>query len=429
MLAPGYIEAVPAELERLIRTAEALLLQDIARRISEYGRLTETAQYKYERMLAIRLFDTAYKDAILIMTDKSMVEIDRLFEAAARESHSFHVKDYLRKGIPFVEYKDNDLLQQFTRAAANETQGTFKNLTRTVGYTTSRGEFIAPREYFTRKLSEASTQVALGATTYDEAIKHTVKELAASGLKSVEYPYAKPWSLVAGVRTNVLTSVGALAAQIEDYNGEQLGMTLVETTAHTTSRESHQPWQGRRFSTGGSIADMRRRAEEIREADAGVRAMRRAEVALQNIVEKGILNTAAANTGEPSNMPLFDTEAERNKILNGTYPSRIQKGKQRKHIPGTQEFKQQRVKMRKESPGSEPSVLNADVNAQELIDKHKGTGDIRHRRGSIYPEEIIKTNVSIGKTWVRSMQKYVDTDTFVIVYSKEGAHIYPQSSV
>jgi len=125
----------------------------------------------------------------------------------------------------------------------------------------------------------------------------------------------------------------------------------------------------------------------------------------------------------------FDEGAERDKIKNGTYPSHIQKGKQRKHSPGTREFQQEREKLNRRSPGSEPSILNNDVDAQELVNRYKGTGKIRKRRGSDYPEEIVKTNKNIGKTWVISKQKYIDTDTFTIVYSKDGTHIYPRSSI
>ena len=84
--------------------------------------------------------------------------------------------------------------------------------------------------------------------------------------------------------------------------------------------------------------------------------------------------------------------------------------------------------MNRKSPGSKPAFLNPDADAQKLVDKYKGTGEIRPRPGSEYPEEIIKADSFIGKTWVLSRQNYVDTDTFTIVYSKNGMHIYPRSS-
>jgi hypothetical protein len=140
-----------------------------------------------------------------------------------------------------------------------------------------------------------------------------------------------------------------------------------------------------------------------------------------------------SSTSEPSvastGGSTFNAEVERAKILNGDYPSRIQKGKQRKHISGTREFNQQRKKMNRFISGSEPAILNPNADAQDLVNQYKGTGIVEARPGSDFPHEIVKANRIIGKTWVKRMQKYVDTDTFVIVYSKEGVHIYPRSSI
>jgi len=119
---------------------------------------------------------------------------------------------------------------------------------------------------------------------------------------------------------------------------------------------------------------------------------------------------------------MFASEAERRKILDGTYPSRIIKGRQNKHIEGTREFEQKGKSMEKKS---RPAILTAD--AQSLVDKYKGTGIINIPGGSNFPVEIVDTNTVIGKTWVRSLQKYADTKRIKIIYSSEGVHIVPIS--
>jgi len=118
-------------------------------------------------------------------------------------------------------------------------------------------------------------------------------------------------------------------------------------------------------------------------------------------------------------------EEERRKILDGTYPSKIVAGRQRKHIPGTIEFEQKRRAMKRKSPGSEPSILTAD--ADELVEKYKGTGAIKLDNSSPYPCEEIDIGIVIGRTWVKNLQKYVDTKKIRIVYSSIGVHIVPIS--
>ena len=115
---------------------------------------------------------------------------------------------------------------------------------------------------------------------------------------------------------------------------------------------------------------------------------------------------------------------ERRKILNGTYPSRIIVGRQNKHIEGTREFEQNREKMQKLSPDSEPAII--EVDAQDLVDKYKGTGTLK-LKGSAYPRETIDTDKVIGKTWVQSLKKYVDTKRIEIYYYSTGTHVVPVS--
>ena len=116
---------------------------------------------------------------------------------------------------------------------------------------------------------------------------------------------------------------------------------------------------------------------------------------------------------------------ERRKISDGTYPLRIVPGRQRKHIPGTKEFEDKQDVMQRKSPGSKPAVLETDANA--FVKKYKGTGEIRMTNGSDYPREIIDADFVVGKTWVQTKQKYVNTKRIMILYSGDGVHIVPVS--
>ena len=127
------------------------------------------------------------------------------------------------------------------------------------------------------------------------------------------------------------------------------------------------------------------------------------------------------SSGGGNNMNVAE---ERRKILNGTYSSRVIQWRQNKHIPGTTEFQQKREQMQKASPGSEPAILEAD--AQTLVDKYKGKGTVK-QKGSDYPRERIDTNEIVGKTWVKSLNKYIDTKRIEIYYSSTGTHVVPVS--
>jgi hypothetical protein len=147
-----------------------------------------------------------------------------------------------------------------------------------------------------------------------------------------------------------------------------------------------------------------------------VAALRENSVA--NAAENGILG---ADGGDNVNQ-----ESERQKILNGTYPSRVVQGRQNKHIEGTREFEQNREQMNRLNPGSSPAIL--DVDAQTMVENHKGTGT-----GRIYfspsspscPREDIVSESAIGRTWIQSQQRYVNTRAGTIIYSGKGTHVVP----
>jgi len=126
-------------------------------------------------------------------------------------------------------------------------------------------------------------------------------------------------------------------------------------------------------------------------------------------------------------------KSEQEKILDGTYPSRLKPKEQAKHIYGSTAFQREvAINLLKKANGDDyfmPSYFNVDENLQDLVDTYKGTGVIKTGIGSIYPREEIKMNRIIGKAWDSDNEKYVDTDTFTIIYSSRGVHIFPKGPI
>jgi predicted double-glycine peptidase len=105
-------------------------------------------------------------------------------------------------------------------------------------------------------------QVTTGLSSYNSAIKETVKEMSKSGLRIVDYESGRRISLEAVVRMNCLTGISQLAAEVTNYHVEDMDAKFLSTTMHAGSRESHQPWQGRVFAMNMSMPEIKRIAEE-----------------------------------------------------------------------------------------------------------------------------------------------------------------------
>jgi len=106
----------------------------------------------------------------------------------------------------------------------------------------------------------------------------------------------------------------------------------------------------------------------------------------------------------------------RAQIQAGEIPSRLNRGNQNKHIPG--------------SPGYLPgrSIIYGDLEtAQALVDRYKGTGDIRlTEAGDWTHKEFITADTVIGVTIDPETGQLCQTRRFAIHYGKRGAHIVPR---
>ena len=109
----------------------------------------------------------------------------------------------------------------------------------------------------------------------------------------------------------------------------------------------------------------------------------------------------------------------RTQIQNGDIPSNLNRGNQNKHIPS--------------SPGYLPgrSFIYGDLEtAQALVDRYKGTGDIRlTEAGEWTHKEFITADTVIGVTIDPETGQLSQTRRFAIHYGKRGAHIVPRGEV
>lgn len=104
----------------------------------------------------------------------------------------------------------------------------------------------------------------------------------------------------------------------------------------------------------------------------------------------------------------------RRQIRSDAVNKTLHRDAQGKHIPGHKNFIEGR------------SILTISMEeAQELVNRYPGTGEIRlTKNGEWDNQEIILTNEKIGIYVDKSGQKF-EPDGFKIHYSKKGTHIVP----
>ncbi|MFV0351421.1 MAG: phage minor capsid protein [Oscillospiraceae bacterium] len=244
MLSPDFIEHLPDEVMEYFQNAERAIIEDIARRISKMGAVTDTAEWQ---MVKLRELSTAQQNIIAELTtatNMSQQQLIDLFNDAAVKTLRADDTLHTAAGYSPIPLAQNQYMQDLIWAGLKKTNGTFRNLTLTAAQTAS--------QQFESVLDAGHMKLASGAFSYQEVIKQGIKELAQKGIASISYPSGHTDYLDVAFRRATLTGLNQTALQLQERRMQEVGAEFVETTAHAGARPSHAAWQGQVFQLVGN---------------------------------------------------------------------------------------------------------------------------------------------------------------------------------
>lgn len=115
----------------------------------------------------------------------------------------------------------------------------------------------------------------------------------------------------------------------------------------------------------------------------------------------------------------FNDKKLRSKLRSNDTPKLIESGKQGKHIKGSNNYIE-----------GNSYLTVSEAEAQELVNKYAGTGDIkRDRKGRWTNKEFITADKNMGVVVDRESGEEITTSRFSIHYSKNGVHIVPRKEI
>lgn len=276
MLTENQLEMLGDKVAELMQEAEHDIIADIARRIKKTGRFTETAEL---RVMALRKAgwstqkirvevmnilnaDPEYKkfvanntkqykrdvmSAIRQMEKEAAKAGDDIIAEAGDMSYNSDLYAWHQAGETLT--KDSSIVKIVEEMGAT-TGGTLKNLTRTMGFKGPH-DFVALHSAYIRYLDKALMKMIMGGVSYDAAVEDSVREMARSGLRSVDYASGRTYQLDTAARMCIRTSAHQLSAKISYRNCDVMNTDLVEVSKHWGARPSHQVWQGKIYSRSG----------------------------------------------------------------------------------------------------------------------------------------------------------------------------------
>ena len=244
-LNPQYLDSLPQTLVDMYAVVEIDILEDMARRISTYDYFIPAALHQNQKLQELGMTQQHIIQALSGMTGKTQQEIVDLLSESSAEAVADDVDYYTRAEVYKPEKVNTEALHKQLNSGLLQTQQAFKNITRTTANTATK--------QFERALDRAWTQINVGGMDYNTAIINAIKDLSKAGVGSIEYKSGRVDSLEVAVRRAVVTGANQTAAKVQETLADELGVELVEVTAHGGARPEHAKWQGKVFSRNGDI--------------------------------------------------------------------------------------------------------------------------------------------------------------------------------
>ena len=244
MLSADELDALTVPITELYEKYMVSVIEDMARRLSKMG-MSEATAWQMQRLTESgAVFENALKELAKI-TGQSEAVLKETFEKAGVTSMRFDDAIYRKAGLKPMPLNLSPAMQDVMIAGFTKTGGIMSNLTMTTA--------LDAQLQFTNAADLAYMQVSTGAMSYNQAIKQAVRGFGESGL-FVHYPSGHRDRLDVAMRRTVLTGVSQTTSQLQLARMDEMGVDLVQVSAHIGARESHQSFQGKVFALNGFTA-------------------------------------------------------------------------------------------------------------------------------------------------------------------------------
>lgn len=244
-------EKMSLRIESIWQGAEERILQDIVRRIKQYGKITSTADYQINRLVEMGRSTEEVEKLLKDALDATYPEMYKLYDDVANWQYVRNKDIYEQINREFIPPEDNEELKQISSSIKSQTTDALKNLAQSYGFTIPIGGkqvFTPFAEYWQKYVDEGIMDVASGAFDYNTVIRRIVSQMTNSGLRTVDYASGRSFRVSVAARNTVLTGVAQITGKIAEQNATKLGTDHFEVDWHAGARPEHREWQGKVYS-------------------------------------------------------------------------------------------------------------------------------------------------------------------------------------
>lgn len=245
-MTPEQKGALPLRVEKLFYELQDRIFSDVVRRIQKTGEITSTADYQINRLLILGNSTEFIEEEIKRLTGKTDPEVWEIYDKVSNWEYVRYEETYQQINGSFIPIEDNEQIRQWAQAVIDQTNGEIENIAQSLGMTIDMGGgkkvFTPLSQYYQKYLDRACMDIVTGSFDYNTVLRRVVKEMTASGLKTIDYASGYSCRATVAARRAILTGVSQLSARINEQVAKDLGTDTYEVTWHAGHRPSH--WWG-----------------------------------------------------------------------------------------------------------------------------------------------------------------------------------------
>lgn len=250
-MAKPDIDGISLRMENIWRAAGLRIMQDVIRRIKKESRVTSTADYQLNRLLALGMTTQEAERTIKEALNATYPEMFELYDKVANWQYVRNRDVYEQVNGNFIPPEENEWLQKMSEAVKRQTKDELVNLAQSYGFSVMIGNrrvFTPFSMYYHQYVDAAITDIISGAFDYNTVIRRAVSQMTNSGLRTVDYATGRSNRVDVAVRRSVMTGVSQITEKINERTAKELGTDYFEVDYHYAARPSHRVWQGKVYS-------------------------------------------------------------------------------------------------------------------------------------------------------------------------------------
>ena len=251
MLSDEVLDKVIERLVARIESGNTYTLKKIAKTIKEIRDIPQSDVHRLNKIIESGGDYDKIVKKLSEITDLNEKEIYEIFQEVAKKDYQFAEQFYKFRNKKYISWEENEALRRQVDSIAKITADEYRNISRTLAFSKNVNGKVVYSDIgkaYQDTIDEAIINVNQGKETFNSQLRHTLKQLANSGLKTVDWESGVSRRLDSAVRTHLKDGLRNLHIEMQKQFGKEFDSDGVEISVHGYPAPDHAEVQGRQFS-------------------------------------------------------------------------------------------------------------------------------------------------------------------------------------